>query len=372
MPGLPFLCFASVTSNLQVADPCWLLALLLIPPLLWLRGRRAVPVLLVPFAAAWHRPSAISPSRWRAVLAVLALILLTCALARPQRVEDRREVHSQGYDIMLCIDLSGSMMSEDYEKDGERLNRLQAIKPVIEAFITNRPNDRIGVVVFAQQAYTLAPLTLDHDWLAQQVARLRIGVVPPNATAIGDGLGVALTRLEQAAHETGGRRLGAFVTLLTDGGNNSGKLAPDQATAIAKARGVRVYTIGAGIDGMAPMPVLNEKYEPVLDAQGRKQYRYLPADLDEHLLRQIASETGGQFYRAAATRTIDSAFASIDQAQKIQFQAQSYIETTELFPWFAVPGLACMALAAVGGTRRPGATSAGASPGTSPLVPTTS
>jgi len=346
---------ALVTSNLQLADPWWLLALLLLPPLFWLRGRRPVPVLLVPFAATWHRPSAVSPARWRPALVGMALVLLTGGLARPQRVEDRRVVHTQGYDIMLCIDLSGSMMSEDYEKGGERINRLQAIKPVIQAFINNRPNDRIGVVVFAQAAYTLAPLTLDHDWLAGQVARLRIGVVPPEATAIGDGLGVALTRLDQAARETDGRRSAAFIALLTDGGNNSGKLSPEQATAIAKARGVKVYTIGAGIAGMAPMPDLDKNYNPIIYANGKKHYNYHPADLDEELLQHIAGETGGKFYRAAETRTIESAFASIDQAQKIEFQAQSYVETTELFPWFAVPGLACMALAALGGNRRPGA-----------------
>jgi Ca-activated chloride channel family protein len=338
-------------KNLVFADPLWLLALLLVPLVLWLRGRRAVPVLLVPFAAAWHRPSVVSPSRWRAFLISLALILLTIALARPQRVEDKREVRSQGYDIMLCIDLSGSMLAEDYEKNGERLNRLQAIKPVIQAFINNRPNDRIGVVVFGAQAYTLAPLTLDHDWLAGQVGRLKIGVVPPNATAIGDGLGIALTRLEQSAREANGRRAGAFVVLLTDGGNNSGALAPPQASEIAKSRGVPVYTIGAGVDGFAPMPVMNEKLEPVLDARGRKMYERRPADLDEGLLRDIAAQTGGQFYRAAETRTVESAFASIDKAQKIEFQAKSYLITTELFPWLAAPGLACIALAALGARR---------------------
>ncbi len=336
-------------KNLVLANPSWLFVLLLVPLVLWLRGRRAVPVLLVPFAAAWHRPSAVSPSRWRALLATLALVLLAFALARPQRVEEKHEVHSQGYDIVLCIDLSGSMLSEDYEKDGERLNRLQAIKPVIQAFINHRPNDRIGVVVFGAQAYTLAPLTLDHDWLAGQVGRLKIGVIPPHSTAIGDGIGIALTRLEQAARETGGHRLGAFVVLLTDGGNNSGALSPQQATDIAKSRSVPVYTIGAGIDGFAPMPVLNDKLEPVLDARGRKIYENRPADLDENLLRDIAGQTGGKFYRAAETRTIESAFASIDKTQKIEFQAKSFLLTTELFPWLTVPGLMCMALAALGG-----------------------
>ncbi len=333
-------------------DEPWLLALLLIPLVLWLRGRRSVPVLLVPFAAMWHRPSAVAPARWRTLLATLALSLFVLALARPQRIEDKREIHSQGYDIMLCIDLSGSMLAEDYEKDGERLNRLQAIKPVIQAFINNRPNDRIGVVVFGAQAYTLAPLTLDHDWLAGQVGRLKIGVVPPNSTAIGDGIGIALTRLEQAAHEANGRRLGAFVVLLTDGSNNSGALSPQQATDIAKSRGVPLYTIGAGVDGVAPMPMLNDKLEPVLDNRGRKIYQNMPADLDENLLRSISDQTGGHFYRAADTRTIESAFTAIDQTQKIEFQSKSYLLTTELFPWLAVPGLACMALAAISGRPR--------------------
>src|SRR4051812_12120175 len=152
-------------------DPIWLLALAALPLVVWLRGRRRVPVLLVPFAAAWYRPSLAAPARWPVVLAFAGLALLIGALARPQRVEDKREVHSQGYDIMLAIDLSTSMRAEEYEKDGERINRLQAIKPVIQAFIERRPTDRIGIVLFAGRAYTMAPLTFDHDWLARQLTR---------------------------------------------------------------------------------------------------------------------------------------------------------------------------------------------------------
>ena len=130
----------------MLKDPLWLLALLALPLVMWLRGRRSVPVLLVPFAAAWHRPSLASLSRWPVGLAIAGLALVVVALARPQRVEDKREVHSQGYDIVLAIDLSTSMLSEDFERDGERINRLQAIKPVIQAFIEQRPADRIGIV----------------------------------------------------------------------------------------------------------------------------------------------------------------------------------------------------------------------------------
>lgn len=326
-------------GHLVFHDPLWLLALLALPLLFWLRGRRKVPVLLVPFAAAWYRPSLASVSRWPVALALTGLALLIVALARPQRIEDKREVRTQGYDLMLAIDLSGSMLAEDYERDGDRVNRLQAIKPVIQAFINERPSDRIGIVVFSGKAYTLAPLTFDHDWLARQTERLRIGLIE-DGTAIGDGLGVALTRLEQAQRESGGRRQGAFVVLLTDGANNRGALTPPQAAEIAKARGIPVYTIGAGRDGIVPFPVFDE--------QGNKiGMRRLLSDLDESALRDIATATGGRYFRAADQDTIAAAFNAIDQAKKIEFQAKSYLVTTELFHWPAAPGLLALVLGAL-------------------------
>jgi Ca-activated chloride channel family protein len=326
-------------NQLFFKDPLWFLALAALPIILWLRGLRRVPVLLVPFAAAWHRPSLAAPSRWPVGLAFAGLVLLIVALARPQRIEDKREVHSQGYDIVLCVDLSGSMLAEDYVKGGERINRLQAIKPVIQAFIEKRPADRIGVVLFSGRAYTMAPLTFDHDWLAKQLERVRIGMIE-DGTAIGDGLGVALTRLEQAKRESGGKRQGAFIVLLTDGANNRGALTPQQATELAKARGIPVYTIGAGQDGLVPFPVFDET--------GRKiGYRRIAADLDEGALREIAAATGGKFFRAVDTGTVEGAFKAIDKAQKIEFQTKSFVLTSELFFWLAAPGLAALVLAAI-------------------------
>ncbi|MFA6960203.1 MAG: VWA domain-containing protein [Opitutaceae bacterium] len=320
-------------------SPYWLLALLLIPAVLWLRSRRSVPVLLVPFAAAWHRPSIASPSRWPVGLTVFGMILLIVALARPQRVEDKREIRTEGYDIMLAIDLSGSMLSEDYEKGDVRINRLDAVKPVIKAFINDRPSDRIGIVVFSGRAYTLAPLTFDHDWLARQVERLKVGLIE-DGTAIGDGLGLALTRLEQAAHENAGHRQGAFTVVLTDGANNRGTLTPLQAAAIAKGRGIPVYTIGAGRDGIVPFPVFNQAGERI--GTSRRM-----SDLDQNALIEISNLTGGHSYRADDSKTIESAFKSIDRAQKIEFQAKSYLLTTELFAWLAAPGLGCLLLASL-------------------------
>ncbi len=326
-------------TNYTLHDPLWLLALLALPLLIWVRGRRGAPVLIVPFAAAWHRPSLIPSSRWPAVLALAGLVLLIVALARPQIVEDKREVKQQGYDLMLAIDLSGSMLAEDYERDGEPINRLQAIKPVIQAFITQRTSDRIGLVVFSGRAYTLAPLTFDHDWLARQIERLKIGMIE-DGTAIGDGLGIALTRLDQAGREESNKRKGAFIVLLTDGANNRGLLTPEQATGIAQSRGVPVYTMGAGRDGLVRMPVFDDNGNKI-------GYRRAIADLDEGALQQISQATGGKFFRVAETGTIEKAFAAIDKAQKIEFQAKSYLLTTELFTWFAVPGASLLFLGAL-------------------------
>ncbi|MFI5337136.1 MAG: VWA domain-containing protein [Opitutales bacterium] len=327
-------------TSYQFHDPLWLLTLLLLPLVILARGRRGAPVLVVPFSAAWHKPSLIPTSRWPAYLAGAGLVLLIIGLARPQIVEDKREVKQQGYDLMLAIDLSGSMLSEDYERSGDRINRLQAIKPVIQAFINQRTSDRIGLVVFAGRAYTLAPLTFDHDWLARQIERLRIGLIE-DGTAIGDGLGIALSRLEQAGREEGNTRKGAFIVLLTDGANNRGLLTPEEATGIARSRGIPIYTIGVGREGLVRMPVTEEETGRILG------YRQTVSDLDEGALIHIADATNAKFFRAMDSDTIEKTFAAIDQAQKIEFQAKSYLITTELFTWAAAPGAILLFLGAL-------------------------
>jgi Ca-activated chloride channel family protein len=331
-------------SHFRFQDPLWFLAILGLPLILWLRSRTKVTVLLIPHASAWHRPSLFAPSRWPLFAAIFGACLVIAGLARPQRVEEKQQSLSRGYDIVLCIDLSTSMLSEDYERNGQRLNRLQAIKPVIQAFIDQRPTDRIGIVLFESRAYTLAPLTTDHEWLSRQLSRVKIGIIQ-DGTAIGDGLGVALTRLDQASRDNGGKRLGAFIVLLTDGGNNCGAITPMQSAAIAAARGIPIYTIGAGQDGYVPFPVFDDKGNKV-------GYRRILADLDEGALKDIANKTGGKFFRAADSGTIESAFASIDKTQKIEFQAKSYLLTKELFHWVTIPGLGFIGLAALGATRR--------------------
>ncbi len=335
---------ALLPGGWTLADPLWLLALLLIPLAVWWRGRRARPVLVIPRVARWAGAPAVSLGRLPSILAGVGLGLLVVALARPQQLEEKKQIRQKGYDIMLAIDLSPSMLAEDYEGPKGRMNRLEAIQPIIEAFISKRPTDRIGVVIYGGRAYTLSPLTFDHEWLARQIQRLRVGLVE-DATAVGDGLGLAVSRLEQTEKEKDGQRKGAFIILLTDGSNNSGVLAPMQAAELARAKGIPVYTIGAGQQGVVPMPVI--------DNAGRKLgYRQVISDLDEGTLQRIAELTGGKFFRAMDLGTAEAAFAAIDKKQQIEFSAKSQIHADEWYVVWAAPG----ALAFLGGLAlaRPG------------------
>jgi Ca-activated chloride channel homolog len=319
-----------------LASPAWLLLLAALPAVAWLRARRGRPVFVVPFVSQWTGHDVVTRSRLPQALVAAGVVFLAVALARPQRLDEQRQVTQDGYDIVLAIDLSGSMLAEDYTRDGARINRLQAIKPIIDAFITRRPADRIGIVPFGGRAYTLAPLTADHDWLHQQVRRLKVGLIE-DGTAIGDALSLAVSRLGQPGREHDGKRLGGFVILLTDGANNAGSVAPLEAAALAKAKGIPVYTIGAGTDGVVPMPVF--------DTSGRKLgYRDAVSDLDEPTMRGIADTTGGGYFRATDSDTVEAAFRAIDRERKITFDATATRHAEEFYAWAAWPGVALIAI----------------------------
>ena len=261
-----------------LADPAWLLLLLALPLIAWLRARRGRSVLVIPFVSRWSGGDVIQRSRLPELAVAAGLGLLAIGLARPQHVDERRQVRQEGYDIVLAIDLSGSMLAEDYEHGGERINRLQAIKPIVDAFIARRPSDRIGIVTFGGRAYTLAPLTSDHDWLHRQVSRLKVGLIE-DGTAIGDGLALAISRLGQSQRVEDGRRLGGFTILLTDGANNAGAMEPLQAAEVAKSKGIPVYTIAAGQDGVVPMPVFDDYKELLKSEKLKKHFEDNPDDL---------------------------------------------------------------------------------------------
>ncbi len=331
-------------DDFLLKNPWWLLTLLVLPLVMWLRRRQPVSAILVPFAGAWWKPTLLpQPARLPAFLLSVGLVLLVLALARPQRLETISDPRQEGHELMLAIDLSGSMLAEDFEIAGERISRLEVIKPVIKAFINNRPNDRIGLVVFAGRAYTLAPPTFDHAWLAQQVERLRIGLME-DGTAIGDGLGVALSRLEHAkpvaeGTATTGKNPHGFIILLSDGGNNKGLLKPKQSAAIAKARGITVYTIGAGKDGSAPYPIFDEMGAKI-------GYRRILADLDEPALKDIAATTGGQYFRVDNTEAVTTSFKAIDESERTQFKALIR-RPRDLHLWFVAAGLGLVVWSAV-------------------------
>ncbi len=178
-------------SSATLHDPLWLLLLLLLPVIAWLRRRRSASALVVPGAHEWHSPSATSSALWPIVCAYIGIVLLVIALARPQVLVPLEDHQRRGYDFMVAIDLSTSMYAEDFQRGAATVNRLQAVKPIISAFINERPDDRIGIVVFGGRAYTFAPLTFDHEWLRKQSARLSIGLIE-DGTAIGDAIGVSL------------------------------------------------------------------------------------------------------------------------------------------------------------------------------------
>ena len=320
---------------MKLASP-WLLLLLLVLPLwFWWEQRSARQGGLKFSSVATARSlssfwSALGP----ALLLLLrgaTLLLVIAALARPQLGRSESKIRTEGIDIVLVLDISGSMQAMDYEKFGQRQSRIDAVKDVVRGFIRARPNDRIGMVVFGTRAYVASPLTLDHDWLDRNLDRVRIGLVEGN-TAIGAGIGTAVNRLRDTKAKS------KVIVLLTDGGENVHNPPALEAAKAAKEFNVRVYTIGAGSQGIAPMPVFDQAGNIVT-------YQPIRADLDEDLLKQIAAATGGQYFRAADTASLRKTYAQIDSMEKQKVETRAYEEWQELFPWFLAPGLGCLLLA---------------------------
>jgi len=261
-------------------------------------------------------------------LLYLALISLIVALARPQEGKTITRTQASGVDIMLVIDVSRSMLAEDFTIGGQRANRLEAVKQVTETFIRERPNDRIGIVAFAGRPYLVSPLTLDHDWLRQNLERTRIGLVE-DGTAIGSALAAASNRLKDKESKS------KLVVLLTDGDNNMGRVSPATAAEAAQALGIKVYTIGSGSRGNAPYPVG--------DAFGRTVYRQIPVEFDEEILKQIAATTGGSYFRATDTQSLQGIFSEIDELEKSEVEIQKVEQYKDLFPWFVLAGAVLLA-----------------------------
>ncbi len=331
-------------DTIRFAAPYWLFALIALLVVAWLRGRRSVAAIIMPFAGSWRRSSIVGASRLPTALAFLSAAAIVVALARPQSVETESQSKSKGYDIMLAIDLSGSMEAEDYVVKRKRVNRLAAVKPVLSAFVNRRENDRIGLIAFSGRAYTVAPLTFDHNWLARQTERLQIGLIE-DGTAIGDAIAVATARLQQGAKERAGEREGAFIVLLTDGENTAGMMQPMDGAKLAKEAGIRVYTIAAGRNGYVPVPRRNEAGQRIGTAQALMR-------VDTETLQRIAAETDGAFFRAEDSDTIDEAFRLIDETSKVEFEVNEFSIVTELFPYVLVFAAATALLAVAASATR--------------------
>lgn len=298
------------------AHPYFFLLLLLVPLAIWLylwREKRPATFTLSTIGAFRGRKVS-----WRTrlcwlpfALALLAFISGVVALARPQSSNAYSTESTEGINIVLALDISGSMLAKDLQP-----NRFEAAKSVAGEFVSSRPYDNIGLVVFAGESYTQCPLTTDHAVLLNMINGVEMGLVN-DGTAIGSGLATAVNRLKEVKEGS------KVVILLTDGTNNSGTIAPVTAAEIAASFGIRVYTIGVGTMGEALYPI--QTYLGV-------EYVSMPVEIDEVSLKQIASATGGQYFRATDNNSLHKIYEEIDQLEKVKLKVESFTQKEELFP----------------------------------------
>ncbi|MBE7444774.1 MAG: VWA domain-containing protein [Planctomycetia bacterium] len=305
-------------------DPLALILIGIIPPLIYFCHGKTSQVIFSSLKALKKlKPTFFQ--RYRYVLIILrsiAIALFVIALARPQYGNKEARVQTEGIDIVLALDVSGSMLAEDFEINGRRHNRLYVIKQVVKDFIQKRTNDRLGLVVFAGRAYTQCPMTLDYGMLLQLLEKVEIGMVE-DGTAIGCGIGSSVDRLRNTKAKS------KVVILLTDGRNNAGEIDPFTAAEIAKTFGIKIYTIGAGTKGLAPYPAI--------DLFGNTVMRQLKVDIDDDSLREIAKITDGKYYRATDTESLKDIYSHIDKLEKTDSEVIQYTEYSELFHYFLLP-----------------------------------
>lgn len=310
---------------MEFARP-WLLALLpLLPLVAWwrVRGRPAAGrvrhphlALLAAKGGGW-RVRAVNLLPW---LSALSLALLVVAAAGPRQSHRSEEVEGEGTDIVVALDISGSMLSLDFQP----LDRLESAKAVIRDFIAGRPHDQIGLVVFAARAFTQCPLTLDHPVLTGFLDEIRVGLVD-DGTAIGLGLATAVSRLQKSTSPS------RTIILLTDGVNNVPTLEPETAARLAQTFGIRVYAVAVGREGLVPFPV----EDPIF---GRRT-RQVESKIDLPLLRRIADTTGGAMFQATDPEALKEIFRKIDELEKVRYRTTVSTWYRERMAWFAVPAL---------------------------------
>lgn len=321
------------------AHPHWFWLLAIWGGLLWWRRSRGASLRYSALALASIAQGPIQPrSRWLLLLQSLGAALLVTALARPQTHEGRTSIRASGIDIVLAVDLSFSMAALDFAKPNNLVTRLDVTREVLSDFVDQRPNDRLGLVAFGEDAYLLSPLTLDHNWLRRNLDRTRLGLIPGGQTAIGPAIAMAANRLRRL--EDAESRV---VILLTDGENNVQGLPPIAAAEAAAAEGIRIYTIGVGREGEIQMPHLdrdgNFRYR-----RGRLLSRTVYNSFETAELERIAEITGGRFYRATDLEELQRIYQEIDRLERTEVELDAFTISEE---WYALPataGSACLAL----------------------------
>jgi len=314
-------------------QPEWFWLLALLPFVMLWRGRRG-PIAAIEYSDISLAREVARSSRSRLgllvwLLPILAGVLMIVGLARPQRAHSRTQLTANGIDIVLGLDVSGSMQALDFQIDHQRVNRIEVVKSVVSKFIEERPDDRIGLIAFAGAPYLVSPITLDHDWLQQNLERVTVGA-GDDGTAIGSAIAAGVNRLRLTPAKS------KLLILLTDGVNNTGKISPLAAAEAAKAMGVKIYTIGVGVRGDAPIPVR--------DAAGNARLIMAKVDVDERTLQAVADVTGGRFYRATDTDSLQRIYEQINRFEKTAQTVQKFEHTEELYPWALVPSLVILGL----------------------------
>jgi Ca-activated chloride channel family protein len=262
------------------------------------------------------------------LLRALALGLMIIALARPQAGKSFRERNSEGVDIMIAIDTSGSMQALDFKIEGKAVDRLTVVKKVVSEFIEKRASDRMGLVVFGEDAFIQCPITWNHGLLQSFLKEAAIGMAG-DATAIGSAIGVSVNRMKDLKAKS------KVLILLTDGRSNAGRISPQTAAELAKTFGIKIYTIGIGTDGKAPF-LVEDIFGP--------RYVYQEVDIDEETLQAIAQATDGHYFRATDTDKLAEIYQEIDKLETTEVTLKEYTEYEELYHWFLLPGLMVLLL----------------------------
>lgn len=304
----------------------FLLLLAVVPAAILLKKRRQLhPVMGLPALSAVHsiRRSAFLKLHWiMPVLKYTALGLAIAAMARPQWGTRQVSVLTEGVNLVLAVDISESMAALDFKQGGKIVNRLEAVKTVINEFISKRSGDRIGLVVFGTHAYTQMPLTRDYNTISAVLERLKIGAAG-KSTAVGDAIGISLKRLEDIKSKSN------IIILLTDGQSNTGELSPQTATEIAVQKGVKIYTVGVGSKGKARFLIQH----PLLG----ERYIYQHVDFDEDTLKFISKETNGIYFRAKDSKSLQKIYDTIDELEKTKVKVKTFAEYRELYIYLLAP-----------------------------------